>query len=75
MACTRYTHLHTRVSAAHTHAYSEKIKMLDDTVTSSRKYQYKIEVMQRSQVGITEIKNTAIEIMKLSRKLGLRQKE
>lgn len=40
--------------------------MLDDTVTSSRKYQYKIEVIQRSQVGITEIKDTATEMMKLS---------
>lgn len=49
--------------------------MLDDTVTPGRKYQYKIEVIQRSQVGITEIKYTATEITKLSRILGLKQKE
>lgn len=67
------------VQHAHVHIAQKlkrlKNKMLDDTVTLGRKYQYKIEVIQRSQVGITEIKYTATEIMKLSRILGLKQKE
>ena len=53
------THLHTCMCAADTHTHVhilQKIKTLDSIKHQIEKCQYKIEVIQRSQVEITEIK-------------------